>query len=331
MTDIDAQALTDDEREALGMLARTGAVPHQVGVRLSTMLGLEKRGLVLVTRAGARRWVAELTEEGKPVAERETDFTGPVDVAEATSAVAQELWKAHPENGLSEVHNHMSYESADDFRSAVQSWVGDRSELPGAVIGAADYDELYADFIVHNRDMPEGLKMPESPPYFIEIEGRGRVQVPEKYGTPLLHVVEKDKIVGFRTATEFWSLDVLREILKGLSDPAQNQVLGDLLTITLPEKVVKGLFDRDSFTTDDPLDVEALAALTEATYSGRGKKRVATLRGTYRGLNEIAQFVYESVGVDEDFCEDTYGLSDEEVAQVAMNARQQLKEQRAKQ
>ncbi|MFB7420794.1 hypothetical protein ACFC1L_40165 [Streptomyces sp. NPDC056210] len=142
-------SLTEDEKEALSFLQRNGAVAHRMGFKRKTLEQLAERGYVeLIIMSGGRKWVASMTDEGKPVAEENEDFRkiAVVDAENATSLVSVELFKTHPQYGLESVFERMNYSSYENFVESVKSWAGDRSELSTRDIDGADYRELYTHF-----------------------------------------------------------------------------------------------------------------------------------------------------------------------------------------
>ncbi len=130
------------------------------------MESLERRGFVeLITFTGGRRWVASLTDKGEPVA-REYQTYRPakqIDPVTATGQVSTELFKKHPEYGLESVYERVDVHSFSRFVDSVKSWCKDKTELSGAVIDAADYRELYADFCTYEGREPVWEEQPELP------------------------------------------------------------------------------------------------------------------------------------------------------------------------
>jgi hypothetical protein len=139
--------LSEDEKEALSFLHRNGAVAHRMGLKRKPLETLSERGYVdLVIMSGGRKWIANLTDAGKLVAEETNVVTKPVDEEKVTSLVSQELFKEHPDYGLNSVFERMDYSSYGTFVQSVKSWTKDRSELSSRDINGANYRELYAHF-----------------------------------------------------------------------------------------------------------------------------------------------------------------------------------------
>lgn len=142
--------LTDEEKEALGRMHRqNGVVVQRQGVAIKVAESLAERGYAFpVERLGKRNWYTELTDTGKAVAGEYEYFFAPekVDPKKATSAVAEELFKRHPQYGLQSVYESIDCTTYTHFVDSVRAWVRDKSELRSSVIDAADYRELYVDF-----------------------------------------------------------------------------------------------------------------------------------------------------------------------------------------
>ncbi|MGW0087862.1 hypothetical protein ACWDWS_02465 [Streptomyces sp. NPDC003328] len=180
------EILSDDEKSALALMHRqNGVVLQRQGVALKTAESLAQRGLAYpVERLGGRKWYTELTNAGKPVAEEHRLFTGPetVDTKTATSRVARELFKGHPDYGLQSVYERIDLTTYSHFVESAKSWCRDRSELREAVIESADYRELY--------------------PYLCEQEDRQPVWDDRPPGKPVRHT-RTGAIVGYLTEGKF--------------------------------------------------------------------------------------------------------------------------------
>ncbi|QCX75726.1 hypothetical protein C9F11_10230 [Streptomyces sp. YIM 121038] len=180
----------------------------------------------------------------------------------------------------------------------------------------------------------------EGPPYFVDVEGRGPVQVPEEFGRPVYHALWKEEIVGFLTPDEFHSIDVIQEILKGLPEPKKptRQSPGEEqpkkagkpdFEIVLPAEIMDGLHDMDSFRNNDPEEEAVLAAVQAAVYSGVGRRRKARLRGPHTILCEILDYVEGLVGFPDRSIWEEYDISDDRVWEVVEAANEYLEKQKA--
>ncbi|ARX87875.1 hypothetical protein SMD44_07357 [Streptomyces alboflavus] len=132
--------------------------------------------------------------------------------------------------------------------------------------------------------MTDTEKMPEGPPYFIEIEGRGAVQVPEEFGRPVPHAVRTTEIVGFWTPERFRSLAVVEEILKGL--PYQQ--------------------DDQAEDLNRQMEKQRAQQHPAARHSAGGPDKKASRRGTYRirynrTTNHIDGIAERTKGTDLDY------------------------------
>ncbi|MGW6597920.1 hypothetical protein [Streptomyces sp. NPDC055036] len=243
----DLGSLDQEELRCLVLLGKqdgvlTSASGHKVSI--STVRKLENDGLVILTTLAKRKWVAELTKSGKGVSGLLKGWS-PGKSGESTQRVSLELLKQHPDYPLEEVWERIPVTSLEDFRESVQQWLGDRSDLPGKVIREADYEELFADF--RGRSEPEQppqaapqrsrkvrvvpvdvQAVPELVPEAASVKPANIVyvtlpdgtekalSVPEdEFGTAVAHK-RTGEVVGFlKVGKGFWTVDVIREILKG--------------------------------------------------------------------------------------------------------------------
>lgn len=72
----------------------------------------------------------------------------------STSLVSMELYKDHPDYGMTGVYERLDYTTFDRFVKSAKSWVSDRSELSGKTIDSADYRELYKWFCEQQGETP---------------------------------------------------------------------------------------------------------------------------------------------------------------------------------
>jgi hypothetical protein len=66
--------------------------------------------------------------------------------AQATIAIAEQLFANHPSYRGTMAFEVMSMDTLEVFRRDAEAWLGDKSELDGDVYGLADWNELYDTF-----------------------------------------------------------------------------------------------------------------------------------------------------------------------------------------
>ncbi|MFE5092098.1 hypothetical protein ACFRCI_17335 [Streptomyces sp. NPDC056638] len=152
--------LTDEQKDCLAVMARLDSpMESRAGVSLATAESLRDLGLVkLFVKRSRRKWTAYFTDEGRRVGQTVKHFVPPsrMSAAEATRLVGLELHKDHPNHYMRQVSESLDYSSLERFTRDLRAWCGDRTELTGEVLDAADYADLYTDFGNFLEKFPEG-------------------------------------------------------------------------------------------------------------------------------------------------------------------------------